>query len=659
MKKKLLVSLLGLTSAGLSSSAYTADEVQLNDVVVTANRFDEAASIRQSNLRIITSQEIARSPAISIPDVLRMQAGINVTSLYGNQGIDASVDIRGFGEAATGNVLVLLDGQRLNPVDGGSIQWAAIPLQSIERIEILSGGGSVLYGDRATGGVINLITNKSGKPAASLTASVGSYGYRAADTYLAGSHDNLYFNNFIHSADANGWRQNGDTQQWSVSGRVGLCETQHDSFIDYAVYRTENGLPSSINRATFRDHPRAARTPFDSQTKEGFRLRPGTTIKLSETLDFAAEFALNHMKTEFDNPSFGSQSKRDADTYAFTPRFKWAHGGLGQQSISVLGYDYYYGKVDADYLGSYANSAARQESHALYWHNDTALTQQLSLNAGLRQQTTRQKADQDAYDPFFMPAVAGKKTHYNTAYDLGLNYHEAAWSVYGKTGSSFRVATTDELFGADPVTFQPLFFGSIIRPQTAHNYEVGATFKQGDWQGRMALYRSHLRNEIGFDGNLQVNTNFDPTRRQGLEAELGWQPTASLQSKLAYSYIDATYRRGPYRSETVPLVPNHIVRAQVSWQSPGFGRYVGQINYVGDRYVSGDYTNSLDKLPSYTTVDLRANWELKPVSVALVAQNLTDKRYAPYGIFSTFQNDYFYFPADGRSFYLSVRYDFK
>ena len=655
MHKKVLLSVI----ATLLSPTVFAEELLLNDIVVTGNRFDEANSITKSNLRIITQQEIANTPAISIPDILRMQAGVNVRSLYGNQGVDASVDMRGFGESATGNVLVLLDGQRLNPVDGGSIQWASIPLQSIERIEVLTGGGTVLYGDRATGGVINLITNKSGKPSASITTTLGSYGYKSADGYVSGAADNLYFNTFVHTADANGWRKNSDTNQWAVSGRVGLLSDNSDTFVDYAAYRSENGLPSSISSAVYRDHPRQARTPFDAQTKEGYRLRPGTTIKLSDTLEFAAELAISNMKTAFDNPSFNSTSDRDADTYALTPRFKWAHG-LGQlSSVSVFGYDLYRGRVNADYHGGYANGFAKQVSNAVYWQNDTVIDPHLSLNAGFRYQTTYQKARQNDYAPFFMPAISGEKTNHNTAYDLGLNYHEEHWSVYGKTGSSFRLASTDELFGSDPITFQPLFFGNIIKPQTAHTYEIGSTFKQDAWDGRVALYRSNIRNEIGYDGNLGVNTNFDPTRHQGIEAELGWKPSAALYAKLAYTYTEAKFTQGNYNGETVPLVPQNIVRAQVNWQSPGYGKYVGQINYVGERHVSGDYTNTLNKMPGYTTVDLRASWDLKPVQISLVGQNLTDKKYAPYGIYSTTYSDYYFFPADGRSFYLSVRYDFK
>ena len=172
MNKNTMASLVALvfTSPVLNQTVFAAQQINVDQVTVTASRFNESSVSSAANLKVITKEDIQHSPAISIPDLLRLQAGLNITSLYGNQGIDAAIDARGFGDSAASNTLILIDGQRLNALDGGSIQWASIPLDSIERIEIISGGGSVLYGDRAAGGVINLITDKSGKSAASLTA---------------------------------------------------------------------------------------------------------------------------------------------------------------------------------------------------------------------------------------------------------------------------------------------------------------------------------------------------------------------------------------------------------------------------------------------------------------------------------------------------------
>ncbi len=149
----------------------------LGTVVITATRFPEPASSLTNDVSVITQDEIEHSPARSVPDLLATVAGIDVRPLYGSMGIDATVDIRGTGDAAGSNTLILVDGQRLNPVDMGSIKWETIPLSAIKQIEIIRGSDSVLYGDRADAGVINIITDKSDKARASVRAEHGSFGY--------------------------------------------------------------------------------------------------------------------------------------------------------------------------------------------------------------------------------------------------------------------------------------------------------------------------------------------------------------------------------------------------------------------------------------------------------------------------------------------------
>jgi len=189
-------------------------------VVVTATRFPELASGASSNISVITRAEIERSPARSIPDLLKTVAGLDVRPLYGSMGIDATVDIRGTGETAGSNTLILIDGQRLNPVDMGSIKWETIPLSVIRQIEIVRGSGSVLYGDRAAAGVINIITDKSDKLRASIKAEGGSFGYSSIDASAGGGNDGWYGNIFAHDASSHGYRVNSDAKQTSAGGAL-------------------------------------------------------------------------------------------------------------------------------------------------------------------------------------------------------------------------------------------------------------------------------------------------------------------------------------------------------------------------------------------------------------------------------------------------------
>ena len=141
-----------------SAHADTLPEFVGETIVVTPTRFPQALSGQTANTTVITRQEIANSPQTTLPGILAEQAGTGMRDLFGNHAAESTVDMRGFGAAAGQNTLILLDGRRLNDIDQSSVDWSALPLSSIERIEIVRGGSSVLHGSGAVAGVINIIT---------------------------------------------------------------------------------------------------------------------------------------------------------------------------------------------------------------------------------------------------------------------------------------------------------------------------------------------------------------------------------------------------------------------------------------------------------------------------------------------------------------------
>ncbi len=647
-----------LVAAVLSTfSVHAADESELTQVIVTATRFSESALKTASNVTVITAEDIRNSPAMNLPDVLKGAAGIDVRPLYGNVGIDATVDMRGFGDTASSNTLILLDGQRLNPIDAGGISWSAIPLNSIRRIEIIRGAGTVLYGDQASGGVINIITDKSGSPVASVTATGGSYGYRGADANLAGGNEQAYFNLATHYADADGWRDNSETNQQSLSGRIGLHLPSGEAFLDFASYKDKSGLPGSLLSAAYQSNPNSARTPFDSQDRIGYRLRPGVSFKLSDTATIEAELSDANEKYHSNNVSFGSTFDRTRDTHSFTPRLRWQHGLGSLSSETVIGVDYYSGEVKG-ISSTYAAQGAKQISKALYLQNTTELDQFWGVTLGARRQRMDQRAHQDAYAPFFLPAFSGDSIRSRNAYDLGLVYQTSGWRAYGKAGTTFRFANTDELFGFDPFTGNPVFAGSL-NPQHGTIREIGASFTQGELRGKASLYQLKLTDEIGFDGAAFANVNLAPTRRNGVETELDWHLAANLRARFSYTYTDAIFRDGAYAGKQVPLVPHNKTSAQLTWKDGAIGTYSVVANYVGERIYSGDFANIRGKLPAYGTMDLQGSWDLKPWTITAKLLNAFDKRYASSGGYSTFYSDHYYFPADARSLFVSARYMFQ
>lgn len=255
-------------------------------------------------------------------------------------------------------------------------------------------------------------------------------------------------------------------------------------------------------------------------------------------------------------------------------------------------------------------------------------------------------------------ALSGRSEHTRSAVDAGLVYRTSDWRVYGKFGTTFRFANTDELFGYDSLTGNPVFAGNL-QPQHGTIGELGGSVAFGPLSVQLAAYQMDLKDEIGYDGAQGANINFDPTRRRGLETEVAWRITSTLKTQLAYTYTDAKFREGVYRDKSVPMVPNNKASLRINWQGGQIGNYGLSANYIGDRRFSGDYANQLKMLSGYTTLDLVADWKVGPMTVSARVLNLTDKHYAPFALYSPLKSDYYYYPADGRAVFVSARYDFK
>lgn len=134
------------------TSAEEKEEIPvLQEVVVTATRQEEEIRKIPANVTVITEEDIENSNAKNVADLLRSEEGIVVRDLLGN-GKNAQVDMRGFGETGPFNTLVMVDGRRVNEIDLSGVDWTQIPLDQIQRIEIVRGTGTVLYGDNAVGG---------------------------------------------------------------------------------------------------------------------------------------------------------------------------------------------------------------------------------------------------------------------------------------------------------------------------------------------------------------------------------------------------------------------------------------------------------------------------------------------------------------------------
>jgi len=193
----------------------------LPSVVVTASRFAVPSAEAPIGMTVIDSGQIAASTASNLPELLAQQVGIQVRDNTGSP--DRQIDLRGFGMSGDQNTLILLDGRRLNENELASTRLSAIPLASIERVEILRGAGSVLYGGGATAGTIHIIT-RAVRPGESLQSIgglvIGSLDTRELRAQTRASGEQFGFQADVNTLDSANWRVNNALRQRNASGEL-------------------------------------------------------------------------------------------------------------------------------------------------------------------------------------------------------------------------------------------------------------------------------------------------------------------------------------------------------------------------------------------------------------------------------------------------------
>ena len=228
--------------AGLYCGTPAANPLLSDNILVTATRINTGVLNGHGHTTVITAEDIGKSTARTLPELLGREAGVVTRSLFGNNGTSATVDIRGFGAASSQNTLILLDGRRLNDVDFSSVDLSVIPLQSIERIEIMRNSGAVLYGDGAVGGSINIISRHPVErgTAAFIKAGAGNLDTRQVDAHASHSSGPLAVFLGAHGTWSDGYRDHNDLDQRSVN--TDIRYTRDNSELSLKLYGFEQDL---------------------------------------------------------------------------------------------------------------------------------------------------------------------------------------------------------------------------------------------------------------------------------------------------------------------------------------------------------------------------------------------------------------------------------
>jgi len=655
-----------LTACALSAATLCGDTetnqppiTVLPTIIVQASRIGHTPEELAYGVKVITSEEIKQSGATDVVQAMEKSGGLYFRKLSGNPA-QAEVVMRGFSQNAHGRVLVLVDGQRLNDPDMASPNWSRIPVDTIERIEVLHGAQTALYGNYAVAGVINIITKKGDEPVKSVTVTVGS-----EDTYGTHLHasgplgDDTRYAADMDWQKSEGWRANSGYEVYDT--RVHLEHDWTERFASSlgAFYNwNDYGMAGALSKQQMRDDPRQSVTPRDNALQQTWGFNAGTTGKTLEWGDLSLNVLGQRRLRNSEMFSWGSAGDTAINSFTLMPKYQLDKEISGYRNLFTLGLDLGADQLDYRLLplptGPLMSDAClKRLNGALYARDEFFFTETLSLAFTARGEVMRTTIDGNSSGS----ELGGGSTDWQYAFDASLLFRPEKGQKYYLRGSTlYRYPFLDEI--ASYQGWGP-GFNSDLEAEKGWQIEAGLSveiLEQVTYD--LNIYQLNLRDEIAWAG--VKNENLDRTRRNGLETGLRWEPPKWGSIGLNYQLVDAEFAAGRNEDNIIPLVPMHVLTLDGQLNVAYGLSLLGTARAVSSQYLGDDNGNVADQLAGYVTVDVGARYEptfLEGFSLLCTCDNVLDTTYATAGFWGFGWGDRYY-PANGRTWKISVSYRF-
>jgi iron complex outermembrane receptor protein len=634
--------------------------ITLKEVVVTATRDEQETRKTPANITVITAEDISKSGATTVVEVLDKLESVQFHTSSGNSS-QAYIDMRGIGgDNPYGKTLVMLDGRRLNRVDMASIDWLQMPVDTIERIEIVRGPGSVLYGDAAIGGVINIITKKGqGELKFNTSVLVGSYGLndeRAGVTgatgkwtYAATGENNFNFGyreRSKYSAQGGGFDVG-----YSANDLLNVSLGVSFNKIDYQMPGALTKEQMEQNPRQYQNYPLAlfsTATPDDDGRDKYTNVNLGIKSFWGSWGQVEINFLYGKKDLQVNMSSWSSYSDANADTFGVTPKYILAKEIFGFQNKVIVGVDYYYEPYKKDFYldreRTVNKSTANLERNSLgyYARDEFSLLKNLILSGGYRSERTDISGSNT---DFFTPSnnFTDMKNTYNAeAYEAGLTWLWGNKSkAFTKYATVYRIPFLEEVASFNGFNTGTLF-NTNLKQEKGVSMESGTEFYPlENLKIGLTIFRMDMEDEIQWVSTgpfTGENQNAGKTRHDGAEISLSylWEKYARLYGN--FTYHKATYEDGAYNKKELWLVPNRMANVGLEIYLPYNLTLRPEVRYVGDSFLSQDYNNIAEKLDSYTLINLYLSYKPPFGKIHMTAffgvENLGNVNYASLGSYN-------------------------
>ncbi|WP_411034235.1 TonB-dependent receptor domain-containing protein [Shinella sp. BYT-45] len=629
--RKAAAALLACTALHLPAPAYAqqaqedeaaAEETTLEQIVVTAGGYEQDIRHAPASISVVGSETLERKTIVDISEAIRTVPGVNVG--FGSDGT-RGISMRGLG---SGYTLILIDGKRVNAGAttlrhyNGDFDW--VPLDAIERIEVVRGPMSTLYGSDALGGVVNIITKKgSDRWTGSLTSEFlfPSNDLTGDKRRLSGYVSGPLFEDTL-SLTAYGNISKKDSGNGALSDGVSVPDGSNDVDITARLTFTPSDahtfdLEAGYNRERYRPWLDPASTSTDSQTEIE---RATASLRHTGEWDFGTTTTTGHLERAT-NTSRLTDTEISVRTYTLDTKvvfnpidYFWTHNLIAGGEIRHEEMD------DPANLGRYnsvtgtaGSPVADAFTGALFFEDEIRFTDVFRMTAGLRYDY------HENFGSHFSP-----RTYF--IYDLtdALSF-KAGWAQAFKAPNLRQLnpnwVTTSRGRGCGAVGGPCEMVGNPnLQPETSDSFEVGLYYDDGAWQGSLGYFYNDIKDKITSarvatlilpDGRKFVQQiNVDRARSQGFEGGL----TVPVHADWTWS-SSFTYLLESKNLETgMPLSadPEYSIHTEVTWQAREALSFTASLDWYGKQvdYVQNPETLVAQNVSPYSVVNLSTKYDI-------------------------------------------------
>ena len=635
----LAVSFSALVLSQPSNAVIGPIKITLNPTELSSNYFNEVDTFAPFSSEVYTQDDIKNSKATNIYDFLSQNTSLSLAPSSGNR-FSKKISARGYGlTIGSHNLVVTLNGRRLNNIDTSGPEIAGVNINDIERVEITKGSGSVIYGDSAMAGAIHFYTKKNIETKISTTS--GNYGVSQTSASVGINDEKIDLNISLdnskhggfHKAATGGVKDKGKQTKSSIGGTY---TTDGGTEISLDLYRTNSDIryPNYLSDAQFEADP----TGSGSGSRYTYRDAESSTtnFKVKRNWGENFEFTTNRSAIDKESRNFYSYSGATVDNYKYDYKsndylLTYTNGDIKIDS----GVNIFDGKRTVESTSVSSRNTTSKEnlgvfSQLQYFRNDSVFT------VGARSEKVDYK-----YSPESGTALSGE--YDLNAFDIGINTSLSPnTTIFTNYNHAFQAPLIDRFFisATWPATGQ--VFNGFVRPSKSRTFNIGLNHLTDNSKTKLTLYRSNIKDEMflcksnaasdcGLYGD---NLNLDKSHKQGLELQNKYVFSPKWSTGLNYAYtiakIDSDDKgAGALNGKTNPMTSKHNISASVIYSLNNKTNMTLTQKYRSEAFAEEDYANIFTKKqPEYNSTNF--NFSYNPnddLSFSFDVENLFENSY--------------------------------